>query len=157
MFIKPKILVHPLAWIALGFGTGLSPSAPGTLGSLAAAVLWWLLFAQLSLTLQIAIITLGLVLGIWASHWMIGKIGVQDPACIVWDEFIGQWIALLCLPKTLFWYTIGFALFRLFDIIKKGPVGWVDKHFKGGFGVMMDDVLAGVLALLVGQIMLAHF
>lgn len=151
MFTERKLLKHPQAWIALGFGTGLSPAAPGSVASLAAAAIWWLLFADLMLTVQLGIIAFGFALGVWASAWMIAKTGVKDPGYIVWDEFIGQWIALLLLPKTLFWYAIGFALFRLFDIVKKGPVGWADKRFSGGFGVMADDVLAGLLALALVQ------
>jgi phosphatidylglycerophosphatase A len=85
-----------------------------------------------------------------ASNWMIANTGVKDPGYIVWDEFIGMWIALLLLPKSLLAYALAFALFRLFDIVKKGPVGWADKRFSGGFGVMFDDVLAGLLALGAG-------
>jgi phosphatidylglycerophosphatase A len=103
--------------------------------------------------MQAAIIALGFALGVWVSHWMIARTGITDPGFIVWDEFIGQWIALLLLPKTLLWYAIAFALFRLFDIIKRGPVGWADKRFKGGFGVMIDDVIAGFIVLTVLQIL----
>ena len=154
MFTDKKLLKHPYAWIALGFGAGLAPKAPGTVGSLAAAVLWWYLYSNLSLSFQLAIIVAGFAIGVIVSNWMIEKTGVQDPGFIVWDEFIGQWIALLLLPKTLLWYVIGFALFRLFDIVKRGPVGWADKRFKGGFGVMFDDVLAGLMAMGVGYIAL---
>lgn len=154
MFTDTKLLKHPYAWIALGFGTGLAPKAPGTVGSLAAAVLWWLLMAQQPILLQLAVILVGFELGVHASNWMIARTGVQDPGFIVWDEFIGQWLALLLLPKTLLWYAIGFALFRLFDIVKRGPVGWADKRFKGGFGVMFDDVIAGLMAMVLGYIAL---
>lgn len=154
MFTDTKLLKHPYAWIALGFGTGLAPKAPGTIGSLAAAVLWWLLMAQQPILLQLAVILVGFELGVHASNWMIARTGVQDPGFIVWDEFIGQWLALLLLPKTLLWYAIGFALFRLFDIVKRGPVGWADKRFKGGFGVMFDDVIAGLMAMVLGYIAL---
>lgn len=155
MFTDWKLLKFPQAWIALGFGTGLSPKAPGTVGSLAAVALWWLLFADFSLPIQAAIIALGFALGVWVSHWMIARTGIADPGFIVWDEFIGQWIALLLLPKTLVWYAIAFALFRLFDIVKRGPAGWADKRFKGGFGVMVDDVIAGLLALVSIQLLIA--
>lgn len=155
MFTELKLLKYPQAWIALGFGTGLSPKAPGTLGSLAAAALWWLLFADLAMPLRIAVIASGFALGIWASAWMIARTGVKDPGYIVWDEFVGQWLALLLLPKALLWYAIGFALFRLFDIVKRGPVGWADQRFTGGFGVMFDDAVAGLLAMLAGAAILA--
>lgn len=154
MFTDKKLLKHPYAWIALGFGTGLAPKAPGTVGSLAAAILWWFIMANQPLWLQMVVIIVSFELGVRASNWMIARTGVQDPGFIVWDEFIGQWIALLLLPKTLLWYAVGFALFRLFDIVKRGPVGWADKSFKGGFGVMFDDVLAGIMAMGVGYIAL---
>lgn len=154
MFTERKLLKYPQAWIALGFGAGLSPKAPGSIGSLAAAAIWWLLFADLALPVQAAVIAGGFLLGVWVSNWMIGKTGISDPGFIVWDEFIGQWLALLLLPKTLLWYAIGFALFRLFDIVKKGPVGWADKRFKGGFGVMFDDVIAGLLVLVSIQLLM---
>ena len=152
MFTDRHLLKHPYAWIALGFGSGLSKIAPGTVGSLLAALLWWLIMANQALWLQLVVIVLGFELGVRASNWMIARTGIQDPGFIVWDEFIGQWIALLLLPKTLLWYAIGFALFRVFDIVKRGPVGWADKRFKGGFGVMFDDVLAGLLAVACVQI-----
>ena len=154
MFINAKLLKHPYAWIALGFGAGLSPKAPGTVGSLAAAILWWFIMSNQPMWLQLLVIVVGFELGVRASNWMIARTGVQDPGFIVWDEFIGQWLALLLLPKTLLWYAIGFALFRLFDIVKRGPVGWADKRFKGGFGVMFDDVLAGLMAMGVGYVAL---
>lgn len=155
MFTDKKLLKHPYAWIALGFGTGLAPKAPGTIGSLAAVAMWWFLYSNLSIPFQLAIIVSGFAIGVIVSNWMIEKTGVQDPGFIVWDEFIGQWIALLLLPQTLLWYAIGFALFRLFDIVKRGPVGWADKRFKGGFGVMVDDVIAGLMAMGLGLIVLS--
>ena len=147
MFTNYRLLRHPYAWIALGFGSGLLPKAPGTLGSLVAVVLWWFLYSHLPLSFQLATIVAGFFVGVIVSNWMIEKTGIQDPGFIVWDEFIGQWIALILLPKTLLWYSLGFVLFRLFDIVKRGPVGWADKRFKGGFGVMFDDVIAGVMAM----------
>ncbi len=150
MFTDTRLLKHPLAWIALGFGSGLSKWAPGTAGSLLAAALWWFLLADWPFWSQVLVIVLGFELGVYASNWMIANTGVKDPGYIVWDEFIGMWIALLLLPKTLVAYALAFALFRLFDIVKKGPVGWADKRFSGGFGVMFDDVIAGLMALAMG-------
>ena len=157
MFTDQRLLKHPYAWLALGFGSGLSPLAPGTAGSLLAAVLWWFFLAGQPLWLQIAAVLVGFELGVRASNWMIARTGIKDPGYIVWDEFIGMWIALLWLPKSLLWYTAAFALFRLFDIVKRGPVGWADKHFSGGFGVMIDDVSAGLMALAAGQILFRVF
>ena len=157
MFTDYRLLKHPYAWIALGFGSGLSKKAPGTVGSVLAALLWWWLMADQALWLQLLVIAVGFELGVRASNWMIAKTGVKDPGYIVWDEFIGQWIALLLLPKTLVACALAFALFRLFDIVKRGPVGWADKHFSGGFGVMIDDVFAGLLALAAAQVLLRVF
>lgn len=156
MFTDTRLLKHPLAWIALGFGSGLSKWAPGTVGSLLAAVLWWFLLADLPIWAQLLVIVIGFELGVYASNWMIANTGVKDPGYIVWDEFIGMWIALLLLPKTLMAFAIAFALFRLFDIVKRGPVGWADRRFTGGFGVMFDDVIAGLLAMAVGYAVM-HF
>jgi phosphatidylglycerophosphatase A len=150
MFKQRTLLRHPFAWLALGFGSGLAPKAPGTVGSLVAAALWWFFLADLPTWAQLLVIFVGFELGVYASNWMIANTGVKDPGYIVWDEFIGMWIALLLLPKTLVAYALAFTLFRLFDIVKKGPVGWADKRFSGGFGVMFDDVLAGLMALGVG-------
>ncbi|WP_297799822.1 phosphatidylglycerophosphatase A [Arenimonas sp. GDDSR-1] len=147
MFTDQRLFKHPYAWIALGFGSGLSKKAPGTAGSLLALLLWWGLMAEQPVWLQLLVIAVGFELGVRASNWMIAKTGVKDPGYIVWDEFIGQWIALLLLPKSLPAYALAFALFRLFDIVKRGPVGWADRRFSGGFGVMIDDVIAGLLAL----------
>jgi len=147
MFTDHRLLKHPYAWLALGFGSGLSPVAPGTAGSLLAAVLWWFFLAGQPLWLQLAVLIVGFELGVRASNWMIARTGIKDPGYIVWDECIGMWIALLFAPKTLLAYAVAFALFRLFDIVKRGPVGWADKRFSGGFGVMFDDVLAGLLAM----------
>jgi phosphatidylglycerophosphatase A len=152
MFTDYRLFKHPYAWIALGFGSGLMKKAPGTAGSALAAVLWWLLMAEQALWIQLLVIAVGFELGVRASNWMIAKTGVKDPGYIVWDEFIGQWIALLLLPKTLMAYVLAFALFRVFDIVKRGPVGWADKRFSGGFGVMIDDVIAGLLALAAAQL-----
>lgn len=157
MFTEYRLLKHPYAWFALGFGSGLSPVAPGTAGSLLAAVLWWFFMAGQPLWLQILVLVAGFELGVRASNWMIARTGIKDPGFIVWDECIGMGIALLFVPKTLLGYATAFALFRLFDIVKRGPVGWADKHFSGGFGVMFDDVLAGLLALASVQLALHFF
>lgn len=157
MFTDRRLLRHPYAWIALGFGTGLSKKAPGTVGSLLALLLWWWGVAGLPLWGQLLLILLAFALGVRASNWMIAKTGIQDPGYIVWDEFVGQWIAVLLLPKTVMAYALAFALFRWFDIVKPGPVGWADRRFGGGLGVMLDDVLAGALALLLGHLAIALF
>jgi len=145
---RRAVLGHPAGWIACGFGSGLSPWAPGTVGSLAALLPWFAMRA-LGWPLYAAIVVFAFVLGMWASNIAVARLRIADPGCIVWDEFVGQWIALA--PLLFFvhdgrWIVAGFVLFRLFDIWKPWPVSWADRNVKGGFGVMLDDALAGVLA-----------
>jgi phosphatidylglycerophosphatase A len=144
------LLLHPAGWIAAGFGSGLSPWAPGTAGSLL-ALLPWLALRELPLAwLGVAIIA-AFALGVWTCDWAVRRLRIEDPGVVVWDEFVGLWIALVPLviwPHHALWILIGFALFRLFDIAKPWPVSWADKNVKGGLGVMLDDVVAGVLAAL---------
>lgn len=140
------VLTHPAGWIASGFGIGLSPIAPGTMGSLAALLPWWFYLQHATLPVQLAVIGVVFVVGIFTANWVIEKTGVQDPSVVVLDEFIGQWIALLLAPAGWLWMVLGFGLFRLFDIWKPWPVRWADRKLHGGFGAMFDDVLAGIYA-----------
>ena len=145
---RRAVLAHPAGWIAVGFGTGLSPVAPGTVGS-AAATLVWLLLRELDPLWIIVVIALAAVVGVWASNVVIARLQIADPGSIVWDEFVGQWITLLPLlvwPMPDVWIVLGFGLFRLFDIWKPWPIRWADTHIKGGLGVMADDILAGAFA-----------
>ena len=149
-----QLLTHPAGWIATGFGSGLSPRAPGTVGSLAALIPWWLWLRELPMPQYAAVIVLASLIGVWASNWVIARTHISDPGFVVWDEFIGLWIALFLLPPGWPWIAAGFVLFRLFDIWKPWPVRWADRSIHGGLGVMLDDILAGLLAFAVVQ--LAH-
>ncbi len=140
------VLTHPAGWIASGFGIGLSPRAPGTVGSLVALLPWWFVLQHQSLPVYLGVLLIAFIIGIWAGGWVIAKTGIEDPSVVVWDEFIGQWIALLLAPAGWLWMLGGFALFRLFDIWKPWPVSWADRKLHGGLGAMLDDVLAGVYA-----------
>lgn len=149
---SPKALLrHPAGWIASGFGSGFSPRAPGTVGTAAALLPWWWLRA-LPLPYYALAIVLAFAIGVWASSWVVRRSGVQDPQVVVWDEFVGVWIALAAAPAGWIWLLAGFALFRLFDIWKPWPVGWADEKVPSGLGVMLDDVLAGIYALIVMQV-----
>lgn len=155
---RRALLATPAGWLACGFGSGLTPVAQGTFGSLA-ALLPWLLLRELALPLYVIVLLLGFGVGVWACNVASRAIGVADHRSIVWDEFIGQWIALLpLLVVAAPWWTIvvGFALFRLFDVWKPWPISWLDRRVKGGLGVMIDDVIAGVFAAVVLGIVL-HF
>ena len=142
-----KTFTHPLYFLALGFGSGLSRYMPGTAGTIVAIPVF-LLFQPLGLIWQLAIIAVSLVAGIYICDWVAKDMKIKDPGCIVWDEFVGLWIALLFLPAGWYWLVVGFLLFRLFDIAKPWPVSWLDQNLKGGLGIMMDDVAAGVMGLI---------
>ncbi len=144
-------MATPAGWLACGFGSGLAPVAQGTSGSLT-ALLPWLLLRELPLPLYVLVLLLGFAIGVWACNVASRALGVADHRSLVWDEFIGQWVALLpllVLPAPWWTIVVGFALFRLFDVWKPWPISWLDRRVKGGMGVMIDDVVAGVFAAVV--------
>ncbi|WP_049620531.1 phosphatidylglycerophosphatase A family protein [Frateuria defendens] len=145
---RRALLASPAGWLACGFGSGLAPVAQGTFGSLA-ALLPWLLLRTLPLPVYALVLAAGFLIGVWACNAAERALGVADHRSVVWDEFIGQWLALLPLllvPAPWWGIVAGFALFRLFDVWKPWPIGWLDRRLKGGLGVMVDDVVAGVFA-----------
>lgn len=160
------MLSHPLHVIALGFGSGLSPFAPGTIGTLFA----WASFRALDISLPpsviLLVILLGFVVGIVAIEKTGPALGEIDHGSIVWDEIIPFWGVLWILAQVmgdnLLWQGIAFALFRLFDITKPWPARYYDRKVKNGYGVMMDDVIAalysviGLAILLVGVYFGSH-
>jgi phosphatidylglycerophosphatase A len=149
------MLAHPAHAIALGFGSGLSPLAPGTAGTLWAWLAWLLLQSYLT-TAQLGWLILGSTLiGWWACTVTAKNLQVLDPGSIVWDEVVAFWLVLwLIMPTGFGGQLVAFLLFRFFDAIKPGPVAWADQHFKGfnargGFGILFDDTLAAFCTLLV--------
>lgn len=130
----------------MGFGSGLAPVAPGTFGTLV-AVPFYLLLAQLSLPWYLLAVNLGFAIGVYICQYTSDALGVHDHGGIVWDEFVGYWITMIAVPFAWQWILLGFVLFRGFDIVKPWPVKIADKKIKGGFGIMLDDVLAGLYAL----------
>lgn len=153
---RRAVLSHPAGWIASGFGSGFSPFASGTAGS-AAALVPWLFLRELPMAWLIGVIVVTFLIGVWASDIVIERLHISDPGVIVWDEFVGQWITLLPLlvwPANWVWIIVGFFLFRLFDVWKPWPCSWADRRVKGGFGVMLDDVLAGAYAAIVLALLL---
>lgn len=149
---RRALLSHPAGWIATALGAGLSPRAPGTAGSLAALLPWWFLLRGLPLGWYVAVLAAGFLLGVWACEVSDRRLGMHDQGALVWDEVIGMWITLVAAPAPWWWMLVGFALFRLFDIWKPWPVRWADRHVHGGLGVMLDDVIAGICALIVLQV-----
>ena len=144
-----KVFADPALLFMTGFGAGLSPMAPGTVGSIIGVVIFLpLLLAPV--LVQLCFIIAGLALGIYYSDRVAKKLNAKDPGIIVWDEFIGMWISMLFLPG-LIWLPLAFVLFRFFDIVKPWPISWADRELKGGFGIMVDDVIAGLMVLLVVQ------
>ncbi len=144
--ISPKLLRNPLHLLSLGFGSGLSPFAPGTCGTLV-AIPFYLLIVQLDLPYYLAFILLAFAIGVYLCKYTSAALGVHDHSGIVWDEFVGFWITMIAVPVTWQWIVAGFVLFRMFDIVKPWPVKVVDKRMTGEFGIMFDDVLAGLYAL----------
>ena len=144
-------LKSPVQFLALGFGSGLAPKAPGTFGTLAAVPLF-LLCANLSdLYLGLLIVFMSVV-GIYLCGKTAEAVGVDDHPAIVWDEFVGLFITLYLTDITWLTVLVGFVLFRFFDILKPWPISVVDRKLHGGFGIMLDDILAGFAALLCMQL-----
>jgi phosphatidylglycerophosphatase A len=135
--------------LATWFGVGLLPRMPGTWGSLAALPFGWALASLLGVP-GLAIATAALfVVGCWAAGHVAKAAGIKDPGAIVIDEVAAQWLTLLAAPLAPLPYALAFLLFRLFDIWKPWPVRWADRAVGGGFGIMLDDMLAAVYALLI--------
>lgn len=141
-------LLNPVHFLALGFGSGLATKAPGTWGTVAAIPVVGLL-SLLPLSAMMLFIVFGTLAGIYICRKTADKMGVHDHPAIVWDEIVGYAIAMFALPFTAWYVLAAFVLFRFFDILKPWPIGWVDKKLTGGSGIMMDDVLAGVVSCLL--------
>lgn len=141
------MLAHPAHFLALGCGSGLSPWAPGTAGTLFA----WLLFPSLRVQFSdfalLGLLTAAYLIGIWAIDKTGQALGDPDHGSIVWDEIVPFWLVLLLTPDTFLWQATAFALFRLFDISKPQPARYFDQHVKNGFGVMADDLVAAGYSL----------
>jgi phosphatidylglycerophosphatase A len=131
------------------FGAGWLKPAPGTWGSAAALPIGWLLWDLGGHPALAGAMAVVFFVGWWASERIVRADGLEDPSWVVIDEVAGQWMTLLFTPPSLLGYAIGFALFRLFDIWKPWPVSWADQKVKGGLGIMLDDIIAGLMGLAV--------
>jgi len=143
------LLSHPAHFISLGLGSGLAPRAPGTFGTLAAWLLYPLLRTSLSEWVFLAMLASFFVAGIIAADRTGRALGAADHGAIVWDEMVAFWLVLFFAPPGLAWQAAAFVLFRFFDIVKPPPIGWADRRVKGGFGVMLDDLIAAGYAILM--------
>ncbi|MGI9224401.1 MAG: phosphatidylglycerophosphatase A family protein [Woeseiaceae bacterium] len=142
------VLTDPVHILAFGFGTGLSPYAPGTVGSLVGVLFAWLT-RDLGLTIQLGIAAAIILAGIWICGESARRIGVHDHGGIVWDEIAGMYVTLLVAPATIPAWILGFALFRVFDIAKPWPIRDLDHRLRGGLGIMLDDLAAALYALIL--------
>jgi phosphatidylglycerophosphatase A len=139
-------ITNPIHFLALGFGSGLLPKAPGTYGTLAAIPLY-LLLAPSSISVYLAVVIIMSIAGIYICGKAAEDAGVHDHGAIVWDEIVGFLITMFMVPLTWQSIVVGFVLFRIFDIFKPWPISFIDKNVHGGLGIMLDDVLAGIAAL----------
>ncbi len=141
-------LIH---FLAFGFGLGYAKKAPGTFGTLA-GIPFILFFQQESLAVYLVATLVMTLFGIWLCGASSRLMGVHDHPGIVWDEIVGYMITMIAAPSGWEWMLLGFILFRIFDIFKPWPISYIDRNLHGGIGIMLDDVLAGVMAAIVLQI-----
>lgn len=146
----PSVWTNPLHFIAFGFGSGAMPFAPGTWGTVAAIPLY-LAIRHLSLSHYLIILTIAILAGIWLCDKVAKEVGVHDHPGIVWDEIVGYGVTMIAAPQGWQWIILGFLLFRLFDIWKPWPIKWLDRRAPGGFGIVIDDLLAAIYAWVVLQ------
>jgi phosphatidylglycerophosphatase A len=145
----PAVLLRdPVHLLALGFGTGLAPIAPGTFGSIV-GLLFGLALAPLGLPIALTVTVVLTLAGIWICGESARKLGVHDHPAIVWDEVTGMMLTLLAAPATWWGAVLAFGLFRLFDVWKPWPIREIDHGMRGGLGIMLDDVMAAVMAAIL--------
>ena len=161
MIKKPRkapplgFLARPAHFVACGFGSGLSPFAPGTVGTLFAWATYPLLRGAMNDLELLAFLLVSFIGGILAVQQTGKSLGVVDHGCIVWDEIVPFWLVLLFCPAGWLWQIAAFLLFRIFDIVKPPPARYFDEQVKNGFGVMADDLVAGLYTLLC--LAIAHY
>jgi len=143
------VLAHPAHFIAFGFGSGLAPVGPGTVGTVLGFFLYYGLANFLPDRELIAVIGLSFVIGVWACDVTGRDLGVHDHGGMVWDEIVAMMLVLFFIPAQTAWQVAAFVLFRFFDIVKPPPIRSLDRGIRNGFGVMFDDIVAALYALLV--------
>lgn len=143
--------MHPVHFLALGFGSGCIPRAPGTMGTIIAIPVY-LIIQPLAWPYQLLLVVLLFTAGVWICGYTARALNVPDHPAIVWDEIVGYLVTMLWAPPGWAWVLLGFCLFRLFDIWKPWPIRVLDRRLKGGAGIMLDDVLAGIFSLTILQL-----
>lgn len=149
--IPQGFLKHPVHFLALGFGSGCAAKMPGTMGTFV-GILFYLPMMKLSVPVYVALTVILFLIGIWLCDVTARHLGVHDHGAIVWDEIVGFLVTMIAAPPDWRFIILGFVLFRLFDICKPWPINWLDRQVSGGFGIMLDDLLAGIFALIILQI-----
>lgn len=151
-----RVWQDPVYFIAFGFGSGLMPKAPGTWGTVAAVPVY-LLLMHCNPIVYLILTALAFILGVWVSDKVSNELGVHDYKGIVWDEVVGYLLTMFMAPQGFKWMLCGFILFRIFDIWKPQPIGYIDEKVKGGMGIMLDDVLAAIPAWIIMQLLAWSF
>jgi phosphatidylglycerophosphatase A len=146
--IDTRQLKDPVVLVAVGFGSGLAPRAPGTAGTVAAIPLF-LLMQSLPLVTYLLVTTCLFIAGIWICTYTAEKLGVHDHPSIVFDEIVGYLITMIAAPEGWLPVVVGFVLFRLLDAVKPWPISWFDRNINGGLGIMIDDVVAGAISMAI--------
>lgn len=149
--IPAQLLRDPLHLLALGLGAGCARKAPGTWGTVV-GVAFHAAMQPLSLPLYLALLAAAFAAGVWLCGRTASRLGGDDHPAIVWDEVVGYLITMTGLPGDWEWAVAGFLLFRLLDIAKPGPIGWLDRRVKGGMGIMLDDAVAGLVGCAMLQV-----
>ena len=152
--VPVKLLKDPGHLLSFGFGSGLSPYAPGTMGTLVAIPLFLCAAYFGSMIVLVSCLVISIA-GIYLCERTTRALGVHDHSAIVWDEIAGYFVTMLFVPVSVISVILGFMLFRLFDILKPWPISVIDSRLKGGLGVMLDDILSGVFACVILQ--LVHY
>ena len=142
-------LGDPWTLLSTGFGCGLAPIMPGTVGSLLGVAVWWFVFADLDVYARAAAAVAAFVAGTLIVDRAAKRHGLGDDPAIVLDEVVGVWFALLFVPKSIAWVAVAFVLFRIADIAKPWPISLVDARVSGGLGIVADDLIAGLMAAAV--------
>ena len=146
--VRAALLRDPVHLLALGFGSGLAPVAPGTFGSIV-GLLFGLALAPFGFWIALTVTVILTLAGIWICGESARKLGVHDHSAIVWDEVTGMMLTLLAAPASWWGIALAFGLFRLFDIWKPWPIREIDHGMRGGLGIMLDDVMAAVMAAIL--------